>query len=348
VHARRVGTDVDGEKRSVVEDSNRHISGSEFDDGELQRLIPLALLDLARRRIPAHLLPSRLHVWGAGRLPTTASGKVDRRAVRDAVVRATASDSADSVGPVVTDVGRALSPLEHVIATVWAGVLGVPVGSLHSTSSLYELGADSLGALRVSRKLVELFCGEMDHTTLDSRVGVIRGVFSPTSVLGTPTLAAYAQIAAVHPAVRAYLDAQSPSEGAHADGGRDSGGDDANVIHSNTAGPPSGANTEAVAPRTDVESAVLHAVWSHSNSLLCALLDASADVNGGVTRGRFGVTPLHAAAQADNVAAARLLVDRSARSTATMRRHVIATHVAAAKSVGVLKVRRAPPTFAIG
>ncbi|RYZ40479.1 MAG: amino acid adenylation domain-containing protein, partial [Myxococcaceae bacterium] len=87
-------------------------------------------------RLPEHMVPSAFVALDA--LPLSPSGKLDRRAL-PAPERGLSVGAADFVEP--------RSELEHQLARIWAGVLGVE--RIGANDRFFELGGDSILALQV-------------------------------------------------------------------------------------------------------------------------------------------------------------------------------------------------------
>jgi amino acid adenylation domain-containing protein len=98
------------------------------------------LLEHAAETLAEYMVPSAAH--RLDKLPLTANGKIDKKALR-----AAANDLAahDYVAP-STDAERRL-------AAVWAEVLGVPVDRIGADAHFFELGGTSLSAVRLAIKL---------------------------------------------------------------------------------------------------------------------------------------------------------------------------------------------------
>jgi amino acid adenylation domain-containing protein len=94
-----------------------------------------ALRDHLRGRLPDYMLPSAFVVLQT--LPLTSSGKVDRRSLP--------APAAPRGAEVVMD--GELSPVEEIVGSVWAEVLGVPPVGLRQ--NFFDLGGHSLMAMRV-------------------------------------------------------------------------------------------------------------------------------------------------------------------------------------------------------
>ncbi|MFI9627980.1 amino acid adenylation domain-containing protein [Streptomyces sp. NPDC052042] len=123
------------------------------------------LLDWLRDRVPSFQLPDR--VVTVDRLPLTANGKVDRRALADLLA-----------GPQELRPVRPLTPHERTLADIWSALLGTPVGS--PAAHFFQLGGNSLLAMSVQ--------AEVEQRT---------GAHLPVSaVLGTPVLADLAAVLA--------------------------------------------------------------------------------------------------------------------------------------------------------
>ncbi|KAF1007468.1 MAG: Phenyloxazoline synthase MbtB [Luteibacter sp.] len=123
-------------------------------------------------RLPAHMLPSQLQV--VDRLPLTANGKLDRKALATWRVRHVANDLAQT--PTESD------PLERQLCAIWADALGVP--TLGRDDNVYDHGADSLILARVADRVREEVAGADAHA-YDT---VLR------QMLNEPTVAALARL----------------------------------------------------------------------------------------------------------------------------------------------------------
>eukprot|EP00035_Acanthoeca_spectabilis_P028481 m.470880 g.470880 ORF g.470880 m.470880 type:complete len:1017 (+) comp30399_c0_seq1:244-3294(+) len=267
-----------------------------------ESLLSRSLIELGRARWPPYLLPSRVHVWESATFPLTETGKVNRVRVREVI-------SARAAVAALPD--RPLTPVECAVAQVWAEVHHVNLTVVTATMSLFELGADSLSALRCSRKLAELFDGPLDHSTFDGRAGEIRGVFAPRTILSNPVLEEYARLISSKPTVKDFAQRN---------------GDDSDLVSER---PPISVETEEDSP---LDALMHRCIKCGSNRVASALLEASADVNGGIGRANRGMTPLHTAAQAGNVAVVTELLKRGASVTLTTEERVMPAHFAAAHS----------------
>jgi pyochelin synthetase len=100
-----------------------------------QRPSDALLREALRRHVPEYMVPSEIH-WHAS-LPLTRNGKVDRAQM--------SAWMPSSPGPATGDAPD--SELERQVAGLWAKVMRLP--DVDVTSTLYDLGGDSLTAARI-------------------------------------------------------------------------------------------------------------------------------------------------------------------------------------------------------
>ncbi|MCG8348326.1 MAG: amino acid adenylation domain-containing protein, partial [Chloroflexales bacterium] len=98
---------------------------------------PTELRRHAQAILPAAMTPSAFVF--SDRLPKTASGKVDRTALRDSVI----DEPAAAVAP--------MSELEHVVLRVWGQVLGA--ADLSTQDDFFDRGGQSLQAIQTANRL---------------------------------------------------------------------------------------------------------------------------------------------------------------------------------------------------
>ena len=100
------------------------------------------------QRLPGHAIPAYLKALE--RLPTTVHGKVDRKALPHPLAGTADADS----GPAAAGGDRPASPLESMIAQVWASSLGRSSVSLQD--DFFMLGGDSIRAIQIVSRLRRL------------------------------------------------------------------------------------------------------------------------------------------------------------------------------------------------
>ncbi|MBE7159883.1 MAG: amino acid adenylation domain-containing protein, partial [Williamsia herbipolensis] len=110
---------------------------------------PATVRAAVARRLPAYMVPGAVVVLD--RFPTTANGKLDRRAL----------PAPDPTTSRVEEYAAPADDLEHGIATVFAETLGVP--AVGATTSFFDVGGNSLTATRLASRL---------SAALDRAVGV--------------------------------------------------------------------------------------------------------------------------------------------------------------------------------
>ena len=113
-------------------------------------------------RLPEHMIPASLTALDA--FPLTANGKIDRAALPEPDSRSAARR------------GQFLpprTPAEQLVAAVWSDVLGV--AEISTDDNFFNLGGDSLTAVRVVGRVFDVF-----------------GMVSPYTIFDAPTLAEFA------------------------------------------------------------------------------------------------------------------------------------------------------------
>jgi acyl carrier protein len=97
--------------------------------------VPEGLAEFLATKLPSYMLPAAYQELSA--VPLTANGKVDRQAL--VVHDGTEDDAPPHVAP--------RTPVEEIVAEVWATMLGVERVGVHD--NFFALGGDSLAAMRV-------------------------------------------------------------------------------------------------------------------------------------------------------------------------------------------------------
>jgi acyl carrier protein len=129
-------------------------------DGTRRRLVgfvvgtadPAEVVAFLRDRLPAYMVPADVRALDA--FPLTGNGKVDRRALTAMAARHDVDDAVDETS----------APLEHVLAGLYAEVLGVE--RVGATSDFFQLGGDSLAGTRLATRINDTFGVEVPRRTV--------------------------------------------------------------------------------------------------------------------------------------------------------------------------------------
>ncbi|MEU6180798.1 non-ribosomal peptide synthetase [Streptomyces coeruleorubidus] len=113
--------------------------------------------------LPAYMIPSSFH--RLDRLPLTANGKTDRKAL---------AALAEDLGPARGAHGAPRTPAERRLAARWEAELGLPPGRIRRDDNFFDLGGTSLSAVRLAVSLGR--------------------VISPRDLAGRPVLADLARL----------------------------------------------------------------------------------------------------------------------------------------------------------
>ncbi|KUN57738.1 non-ribosomal peptide synthetase [Streptomyces canus] len=113
--------------------------------------------------LPAYMIPASFH--RLDRLPLTANGKTDRKAL---------AALAEDLGPARDALGAPRTRAERRLAARWAAELGLPPGRIRRDDNFFDLGGTSLSAVRLAVSLGR--------------------VISPRDLVGRPVLADLAEL----------------------------------------------------------------------------------------------------------------------------------------------------------
>ncbi|MFD6167569.1 non-ribosomal peptide synthetase [Streptomyces coeruleorubidus] len=146
------------------------VTGAEGHDRELAAFCTSAgavtAEDLRERLadlLPAYMIPASFH--RLDRLPLTANGKTDRKAL---------AALAEDLGPARDADGAPRTPAERRLAAQWEAELGLPPGRIRRDDNFFDLGGTSLSAVRLAVSLGR--------------------VISPRDLAGRPVLADLARL----------------------------------------------------------------------------------------------------------------------------------------------------------
>ena len=109
-------------------------------DASRDRATATELRERLARSLPDYMVPAALVLLNE--LPLNANGKVDRNAL---VAPVPLQDDAAYVAP--------FGAAEEALATIWSEVLGIP--RVGRDDAFFELGGDSLGAIRITALLAQ-------------------------------------------------------------------------------------------------------------------------------------------------------------------------------------------------
>jgi acyl-CoA synthetase (AMP-forming)/AMP-acid ligase II len=132
---------------------------------------------ICEEKLPRHMIPSRFIF--VEDYPTTGTGKLARkelseRAVPDLIVNESVEEE--------------YSVWEALVSEVWIEVLGLRMNQLPRSSHFFELGGDSLAALRVCQCIAK----KMNQSTGKDDFGELLGSLAPAELLNRPKLIEFA------------------------------------------------------------------------------------------------------------------------------------------------------------
>ena len=354
----RVSLNVRGESPSYSEDSRR---SPEDEDGKRKKtaLRRAALRWLVAAALPAALVPSRFAF--ADRLPTTRTGKLDRKALAarddppgpDAFAIGEDGDFFDEGVGGRKEEGNEKKKggaIRALVADAWSRALGgVPAASIRDATRFDELGGDSIVALRVSRALADAFFPDDDDVRGGAFGEGLDGALAPAAMLREPGSAFGAFSRGVERAASegrlGEIAARLSDEGeAEEDEGEaeDQAQAEAQAEASNAKASASNASARAPARRAARGSSLLLAAARLGDALVLeSLLDAGVPASGGDLSAARRFSPLHAAcasagavAGAAKCAEALLRRGADARARCAARRGATPIHLASAACAG--------------
>lgn len=132
----------------------REVSGSRNNDAVLAppcqafRAIAQALLDELAGRVPHYMVPTA--VIRLKSMPTSVTGKTDRRRLKEMVARLTRR-ALETFTREAVDNRSPESPMEVVLSSLIEKVLGVDKSSFGMNDSFFALGGDSIQAMRLAQ-----------------------------------------------------------------------------------------------------------------------------------------------------------------------------------------------------
>ncbi|KAH7330545.1 nonribosomal peptide synthetase [Rhexocercosporidium sp. MPI-PUGE-AT-0058] len=119
-------------------------SGKVDDDGVAAITLASEVEDQLKERLPPYMMPSVF--LALSEMPRAATGKIDRKRLRSL-----AASNAEKVFAARKKSSKRapLSAMEHKIQSLWSKVLGVEAGSIGVDNDFFEIGGDSISALKL-------------------------------------------------------------------------------------------------------------------------------------------------------------------------------------------------------
>ncbi|KAF2828780.1 nonribosomal peptide synthetase-like protein 2 [Ophiobolus disseminans] len=133
--------------------------------GRTFRTIILEVFTLLSQHLPSYMVPS--HLIPVSQLPMTVQGKIDKRLLQSSLegvgnenMECAANSDESGGGEIITD------PLEIKVGQLLANTLQIPMGSIKRTSSFFNLGLDSVSAIRLSNELRKAGLEDLSISTI--------------------------------------------------------------------------------------------------------------------------------------------------------------------------------------
>ncbi|KAL7940855.1 hypothetical protein V8C42DRAFT_349180 [Trichoderma barbatum] len=116
--------------------------------------VPSHIKDRLSKYLPHHMIPTLF--YSMQQLPMTATGKANRRSLREIGASLSAQDVAELQTTSQGHKRRPTTEIEQLLQTIWARVLSIDAETIGLDDGFFQLGGDSIGAMKVvaeSRKL---------------------------------------------------------------------------------------------------------------------------------------------------------------------------------------------------
>lgn len=237
-----------------------------------------------------------------------------------------------------------LTGMEQSVATAWAAVLQIDVGTIEPFHTLVDLGGDSLTTLRVVRQLHAVLGVDLDLKSKEGRVGELDGVLSPRSLLQTPRLDHYAALLdrtfggggnfggdggnALDAGKRSNYETREDDE---EEKDEDEDHDDADKDEDEVGLAVYAVGTVPIrlVEQARIASALMSACKRGLMGTVAVLLRVGADSCGGIAARSHGYSPLHAACANGHLHIVTMLLANGARINGTTAAKVTGAHSAA-------------------
>ena len=255
------------------------------------------------RHLPYHMRPISVAMLHLDALPLTPNGKIDRLAIKKMTTEAAQTTYC-------TSPASACTQTELYVANIMLRALEFPEGEVGPETNFFEIGGDSLLAL----KFVRILKLAVSHGSLqdeESRLGIITGALAPMELMKRPVLRDYCKFLESDADFCSHVNRITGTE---------------NVAIGK-------ASEDSATEDTSIDAALIRLLTTFAGlgdlEMVSAVLDLGADVNGGVKKSKPGVTPLHVAVINNYDDVAGLLLDRGANPMCITPTHVtVAFHAA--------------------
>eukprot|EP00041_Stephanoeca_diplocostata_P034536 m.1182726 g.1182726 ORF g.1182726 m.1182726 type:complete len:1015 (-) comp24539_c0_seq2:2003-5047(-) len=183
------------------EDSNT-CADADTEGTALDTLCTKTIRFLLTELLPRYMIPAQICLLWHDRLPTTTSGKVDRKALL-ATIKAHTHEQHGS--QITASASEPLAGWDALVARYWAQEMDLPTEVLTRHSDFRALSGDSMVALRICQRLFDHARARRDRGSADEEAtatstgvfGESLGQLSPVFLLDTPVLCDYAQYLAM-------------------------------------------------------------------------------------------------------------------------------------------------------
>ncbi|KAK9708291.1 hypothetical protein K7432_009731 [Basidiobolus ranarum] len=129
-------------------DDNQTLEVLSGSSAEIATVHMKELKSLVRKRLPSYMVPN---IWvPLGSIPINTSGKIDRKRLSTffGTLSLEAVISVQNGG--VNEQDSSLTSIEQMIQGIWSQILNITASSISIDDSFYQLGGDSISAIRVS------------------------------------------------------------------------------------------------------------------------------------------------------------------------------------------------------
>ncbi|GKZ25564.1 nonribosomal peptide synthase [Aspergillus brasiliensis] len=115
-----------------------------------QVVLPKSTIQALEEALPRHMIPSVYYALET--IPLSVNGKADRRRLREmgaSLLASSAANKSTADGKSESAKWMAASEFERILLELWATTLGLEVEAIHGDDSFFELGGDSVSAMKL-------------------------------------------------------------------------------------------------------------------------------------------------------------------------------------------------------